>query len=143
MPDGLSPLQQGEFQFCMENDEAVYMHLVNAGIRLEDARQVLPNACETQLVWTANLEAIMNFVKARACRVNCKEITDLAIAVRRLVIEDFPEMKEHLGPTCYTMGLCFEGQKYYKECNKPWKNPAVLWTPEFPAKIEFIGSKAG
>ena len=84
------------------------------------------------------LEAIMNFVKARACRVNNYEILSIAVQVRKLVVAVFPEMAPFLGPPCWTTGICYEGDRFFKDCNKPWKSPCVLMTPDFPKQINMV-----
>ena len=127
------------YENSLLHSEDAYYNLMEGDIPKEDARMVLPNATETQLIWTANLEALLNFIQTRACRVNNSEIMDVAVMVRKIIIETFPEMKMHLGPTCWTRGVCYEGGKFYKECNKPWKSPIVLWREDFPAKIELVG----
>lgn len=129
----------GPYMEFMEQAQEMYDFLMSEGVTKDDARFVLPNAVETQLVWTANLEGLVNFIKARSCRVNTPEIMAVAIATRKIVVDLFPEMKNFLGPTCFTQGMCFEGPKFYSICNKPWKSPTVLWTPEFPLVIELVG----
>ena len=131
--------QQESYVDFMSWAQDYYDELMKAGVPKEDARQVLPNAVETHLIWTANLEGIVNFVKARACRVNTQEIKSIASLVRREVIKDIPEAAPYLGPTCLTQGVCYEGQKFFTACNKPWQTPTVLWTPEFPKKIQLVG----
>ena len=128
-----------EYQMGLMDAETTYRRLRQRGVPKEDARMILPNGIETQLLWSCNLEAIYNFIKTRACRVNCSEIISVATQVRKLVLIDFPEIGPYLGPTCFSQGLCFEGQKYYKVCNLPWKTPSILWTPKFPEEIEWIG----
>lgn len=141
MPDGIniSPNMRELYETMVKEASGNYDFLVKMDIPREDARFVLPNATETTMVWTANLEAIYNFVSKRACRVNTQEILRVAVAARQIVIKEIPEMAKYLGPPCWTMGMCFEGQKYYKVCNKPWKSPTVLWAPDFPDKITKIG----
>lgn len=133
-----SSVHQAAYSHALGQSEAYYNFLVGEGIPREDARMLLPNATETQLVWTANLEGILNFVQARACRVNTDEIMQVAIQVRRIVSDTFPEMAKYLGPTCFTRGVCYEGEKFYKQCNCPWRSPTVLWRPNFPAVIELV-----
>jgi thymidylate synthase (FAD) len=125
---------------AMESAENSYHLLMENGIPKEDARMVLPNAVETQLIWTANLEAILNFVQTRACRVNCSEIIHVAAQVRKIVVGEFPMMRSHLGPTCFTRGVCYEGDKFYSTCGKPWRSPTILWRPDFPRKMEVINT---
>lgn len=117
----------------------VYDLMIENGIPREDARFVLPNGVETQLVWTANLNALVNFVQQRACRMNTEEIMSVAIQVRRIVCGIIPEMQKYLGPTCLTQGICFEGEKFYKACNLPWRTPTVLWSDTFPAEATLVG----
>jgi len=136
---------QDTYEAALNGAQASYEALIEYGVPKEDARFVLPNATETQLIWTANLEAFMNFIKTRACRMNTSEITQVAIQVRHLILNSIPEMAPYLGPTCWTQGICFEGEKFYRECNQPWQSPTVLWTPMFPKVIELvkIGGTAG
>lgn len=119
--------------------QAFYDQAVARGVQRDDARFGLPNGVETQLVWTANLEALLNFIRARACRVNTPEIMRVAVDVRKVVIGLIPELSRFAGPTCLTQGMCFEGDKFYKECRTPWASPAVLWRPDFPKNVEVIG----
>jgi len=131
--------QQEPYEDFMEWAQDFYDELMKSGVPKEDARQVLPNATETHLIWTANLEGLVNFIKARACRVNTDEIKTIASMARKEILKDIPEMAKYLGPTCLTQGMCFEGKKFFTHCNMPWQTPTVLWTPEFPKKIELVG----
>lgn len=142
MPDSVAqhsdPWEAVVYETAMNGAQASYEALIEDGVPKEDARQVLPNAVETQLVWTANLDALVNFIQARACRVNVPEAMMVATAARRLIVPLIPEVEPFLGPTCYTRGMCYEGDKYYKVCRKPWRSPTVLWRPSFPAEIELV-----
>lgn len=134
LPDEAKEIYVAEAE-CQQN---AYDYMMELGVKKEDARFVLPNGCETNLVMTANLEAIVNLCKARSCRVNTAEILGFSLVVRRIVCQIIPEMKAYLGPTCWTTGICYEGsRKYYDQCRKPWK-PAVLWTSDFPTTIQHI-----
>jgi len=42
-----------------------YLRLLELGVKAEDARFVLPNACETKMVWTANARELRHFFKLR------------------------------------------------------------------------------
>ncbi len=123
----------------METSQTLYDTLLSMGVDKSEARQVLPNACETQMVVTMNLNAIMNVVSQRACRLNTPEILQVAVQIRRLVGEVLPEAKAFLGPTCWSQGICFEGDKFFKACNLPWQSPTVLWTKDFPQHIQLVG----
>lgn len=139
MPGTLDDASEEDYVKHAQQAQDLYDKMIAAGIPKDDARFILPNGVETMMVWTANLEGILNFVQARACRVNTPEIMQVAIMVRKIVLEQFPEMKKFLGPTCFTRGVCYEGKKFYTDCMKPWRTPTVLWTPRFPLEIELVG----
>ena len=56
----------------------------------EAARSVLPNACETKLVWTGNLRALRHFLELRGGEVADLEIRRLAVAIFHAVVEVAP-----------------------------------------------------
>jgi len=75
----------------------------------EDARFVLPNACDTQLVFTMNARSLMNFFRHRCCARAQWEIRAFADAVLTLVREAAPRIFAHAGPPCVG-GPCPEGK---------------------------------
>lgn len=128
----------------MKSSQILYDLMVGKGIDKAEARQVLPNACETQMVTTMNLEAVMNVLKARSCRLNTPEILQVAVQIRRIVGEKIPEALPFMGPTCWTSGICYEGErKYMKSCQRPWQSPTVLWDEAFPKKVVYVGLNRG
>ncbi|MBR6747436.1 MAG: FAD-dependent thymidylate synthase [Clostridia bacterium] len=74
----------------------------------EDARFVLPNACETQMVVTMNARSLLNFFRHRCCNRAQWEIRDLACQMLALVREAAPHLFAHAGPPCLN-GPCPEG----------------------------------
>lgn len=84
---------------------------------IEDARYVLPNACETKIIFTMNARTLLNFLKHRCCDRAQWEIRELAKEMRTQLIEVCPTLFEKSGPSCLT-GKCSEG---VMSCGKPWK----------------------
>ena len=82
---------------------------------IEDARFVLPNACETQMVMTMNARSLMNFFKVRCCRRAQWEIQDVANQMLALVSAVAPNIFKNAGPSCLRGG-CSEGKM---SCGKP------------------------
>ena len=80
----------------------------------EDARFVLPNACETQLVTTFNARSLFNFFNHRCCERAQWEIREMANEMLKLVKEKAPVLFKYAGPPCLT-GPCPEG---VKSCGK-------------------------
>lgn len=76
---------------------------------IEDARFVLPNACETKMVVTMNARSLMNFFHHRCCTRAQWEIRALADEMLRLVKEVAPTLFKVAGPSCVS-GACPEGK---------------------------------
>jgi thymidylate synthase (FAD) len=76
---------------------------------IEDARFVLPNACDTQMIVTMNARSLMNFFKHRCCNRAQWEIKAVADEMLRLVCEVAPTLFASTGPSCYK-GACPEGK---------------------------------
>ena len=76
---------------------------------IEDARFVLPNACETKIICTFNARSLMNFFALRCCSRAQWEIRALADEMLKLVREVAPTLFSHAGPSCVG-GTCPEGK---------------------------------
>jgi len=76
----------------------------------EDARFVLPNACETRLLMTMNAREIKHFLELRMCRRAQWEIRQLAETIFALCYAQTPELFADAGPGCLR-GACPEGEK--------------------------------
>ncbi len=76
---------------------------------IEDARYVLPNACETQLMATFNARSLHNFFSHRLCERAQWEIRALAEEMLRLVKEVAPTLFARCAPPC-VYGNCPEGK---------------------------------
>ena len=75
---------------------------------IEDARYVLPNACETKMIATLNARSLMNFFHHRCCERAQWEIRDMACQMLALVKEVAPTLFAKAGPRCVN-GPCPEG----------------------------------
>jgi len=93
---------------------------------IEDARYVLPNACETKIVATFNARSLMNFFKHRLCERAQWEIRDMATQMYMEVNKIAPQLFKKAGPPC-AFGKCPEGKmscgkakeikKFYEDMN--------------------------
>jgi thymidylate synthase (FAD) len=82
----------------------------------EDARFVLPNACETKIIVTMNVRSLFNFFKHRCCNRAQWEIRAVAMAMWKQCMEVAPDIFKYAGPDCVTKGKCSEGKM---TCGKP------------------------
>jgi len=83
----------------------------------EDARFVLPNACDTRIIMTMNIRSLRNFFRLRCCNRAQWEIRALAREMLRLCREVSPLLFASAGPPC-AHGPCPEGPM---SCGKKWK----------------------
>lgn len=74
----------------------------------QDARFVLPNACETRLMMTMNARELLHFFHQRCCNRAQWEIHSLADEILRLVRGVAPTIFNAAGPGC-VVGHCGEG----------------------------------
>ena len=76
---------------------------------IEDARFVLPNACDTKMIVTMNARSLMNFFQLRCCNRAQWEIRELAEKMFALVYPVAPHIFAKAGPACLC-GPCPEGK---------------------------------
>lgn len=76
---------------------------------IEDARFVLPNACDTKMIVTMNARSLHNFFRHRCCNRAQWEIRELATKMLYLCREAAPNLFKNAGPACLT-GPCPEGK---------------------------------
>ena len=109
-------------------DEAIdacwqaYDKLVQAGVPAEDARYILPNACETKIVVTMNIRELLHFFSLRCCNRAQWEIREVACKMLELVRPTAPHIFKTAGPGC-VRGACPEGKMC---CGNPYPRPAEL-----------------
>ena len=110
-------MKQAYIKF-MQDCEDMYQALTANGIDKEDARFVLPNACDTKIIVTMNVRSLINFFQHRCCNRAQWEIRALAWEMLRICREVAPILFENAGPDCYTTGVCHEGAM---TCGNPYK----------------------
>ncbi|WP_338824372.1 Flavin-dependent thymidylate synthase [Moorella humiferrea] len=102
------PAALARYQECMKVLQRAY-HELQELVPREDARYLLPNACETKLVCTFNARSLFNFFRLRCCRRAQWEIRELALKMREEVRKVAPLIFSYAGPSCETEGVCYEG----------------------------------
>ena len=75
----------------------------------EDARFVLPEACETSLIVTMNARELNNFFKLRCCNRAQWELKAVADEMLKLVYPIAPHLFKDAGPGCLAGRGCTEG----------------------------------
>jgi len=77
----------------------------------EEARYVLPNACETKIIVTMNARELRHFFEERLCMRAQWEIRIMAGEMLKLVKEVCPVLFANVGPKCVRLRYCPEGKK--------------------------------
>lgn len=113
-----SPDAKDRFTQVIKSIRDGYTDLVKMGIPKEDARYLLPNACETQLIMSMNARSLLNFLELRCCRRAQWEIRDLAWRIRTQVRTVAPVLFAISGPSCLAKGYCREGAL---SCGQPYE----------------------
>lgn len=110
----LGPGAAAEFDRQMDQIHAWYLgwqEKLSAGEGgNEDARFVLPGACETRLIMTMNVRELRHFFSLRMCSRAQWEIRAMATQMHRLCMEIAPLLFADAGPGCLR-GRCPEGEK--------------------------------
>lgn len=94
-----------------------YAKLVELGVPAEDARYLLPNACETKIVVTMNIRELMHFFSLRCCSRAQWEIREVACKMLELVRPTAPLIFKQAGPGC-VRAACPEREM---SCGNPWE----------------------
>lgn len=105
---------QGYFTECIQQAYESYVDLINKGVKPEDARAVLPNACCTNMVITLNLRSLIHLCQERLCSSAQLEIRQLVQQMVKEVLKQNEWLKSYLQPKCETLGYCPE----HKSCGR-------------------------
>ena len=98
------------FRDFMRHSKEVYSKLIDKGVKPEDARMVLPNACETKIIVTMNARELLHFFKLRCCKRAQKEMREVAFMMKNICRKVAPNVFQYAGPNCLK-GYCTEGEK--------------------------------
>jgi thymidylate synthase (FAD) len=94
MPETLDPCA---LALDMASIQIWYEDFQNSGVPNEDARYILPNACETSLYLSCNLRELIHIANERLCTRAQWEIRDL---VKQMVALVDPQLQFMLVPKC-------------------------------------------
>ncbi len=118
VPESISsdPVRMEVFQRAIDAAWEAYSTLAKSGVPAEDARFVLPNACESKIVVTMNIRELLHFFSVRCCRRAQWEIRELANRMLELAMPTAPLIFADAGAPC-RRGACPEGKM---SCGNPY-----------------------
>ena len=82
--EACTELIKTHYQTCL----SLYSKLITMGVRKEDARFVLPEATETDLIVTGNLQAWLDFIKLRGDKHAQWEIREVAKTINNILAKE-------------------------------------------------------
>lgn len=115
LPDTVAgdPALYETFDSAVTSLEKAYKSLVDHKVPAEDARYILPNASQTNIIVTMNARELLHFFNLRCCNRAQWEIRDLANAMLQECKLAAPVLFEQAGASCVG-GHCPEGDKSCK-----------------------------
>lgn len=96
------------FQQAMVTLSDLYDVMIEQGIKAEDARALLPNACLSNIVVTCNFRQLMHICNERLCTCAQTEIRKLFNEITKQFVQQCPWAKSYLVPKCEIFGFCNE-----------------------------------
>lgn len=81
-PPHTNGYQGSEYRDAFNNAIESYKTLQDLGVKNEDARAVLPNACPTEIIMTMNLRSLGHFMNERLCSRAQSEIRTMALLIK-------------------------------------------------------------
>lgn len=93
----------------MDQIGSLYDEMVKAGVPAEDARYILPNACETKIIVTMNARELLHYLQIRCCNRAQWEIREMSQRMLELVLDVAPSIFSKAGPGC-VFAPCPEGK---------------------------------
>lgn len=102
------PKLLARYQEGLKNAHELYSQMLEAGIPAEDARYIIPQAIETQLVMTMNARELLHSCSLRLCLRAQWEIVELFESIKAEVEKVAPHLGTELKPKCYRLGYCDE-----------------------------------
>ncbi len=115
--DSLPEIVKTEYKFFMREEAQRVYDFISEKLKEndmeskanEDARFILPNACETKIIVTMNARQLLHFFNVRCCNRAQWEIRSMAKNMLRLVKDITPIIFKNAGPGCLK-GKCPEGK---------------------------------
>lgn len=102
MPEGLTPDQEREFHAVMVGAQDAYNRLVSAGVKNEEAREVIPLGATHTISWALNLTSLQHIIGKRGCQILQLGLWEPIIRgmVEELATKVHPYFRNLINPPC-------------------------------------------
>lgn len=110
VPPSITESDMDEYIKVIDATTEGYQKLTSNKVPREDARFLLPNAVETNMLMTMDGRSMMHFLGLRTCNRAQWEVREVADMILDQLREVEPKIFNHSGPYCYQLGYCPEGR---------------------------------
>jgi len=108
--DSLDPQLKKLYKESIERSIDDYKMLMELGMKKYEARQVLPNGMQNNLMITINARSLINLFRLRLCYRATEEIRVVTTKMYNLCLNHFPELFQYIGPPCVMSNKCNQGK---------------------------------
>lgn len=108
---------QSKIEIYVEDNDYPTYGMNAEKVANENARGMLPNACETKMIFTMNARELLHFFNKRCCHRAQEPICELANEMLRLCKDIAPIIFAYAGADC-VRGKCKEGKM---SCGAPYE----------------------
>jgi len=114
-----NPEARARFDETMRLIESAYNNMVDAGIPMEDARELIPLGAQHRISWKLNMGAIQHIISKRGCWILQLGVWGPVIEgmVNELATKIHPVFRNLVTPPCLK-GDTFNGCVYKEECRR-------------------------
>lgn len=95
------------YKDAVEKIRSAYVRLLDAGVKEEDARGILPTNIKTNILMKINLRALSDMMKSRLCNRAQGEFRDVMLEILREVLDVHPWAAPALKCYCEDTGVCY------------------------------------
>lgn len=105
------------YHACMERIEFEYGELLDLGVEIQDARNVLPMGMTHRMTWRTNLMALRHLIGKRTCWIAQLGMWEpVVLGVIKVLAETIhPSLADWVNPPCIGTGDCYSKCDYHEE----------------------------
>jgi thymidylate synthase ThyX len=92
----------------------LYGNLIEEGVQVQDARNILPTGIETSITMGTNLRELMHMAETRLCKRTQGEYQEVFKAMKAAIVDVHPYFESMIEVYCVKTGICCFPN--YKEC---------------------------
>ena len=126
--------RKAEFDSGVSFVMGLYEGMVDHGVPIQDAREILPTGIHTSIIVGANLRSLSDMASLRLCTRTAGEYQEVFKEMKQQVLNVHPWAEDFLQVACVKTGICIFPN--YKEC--PVQEFTLNVKGQYPSILETI-----